>query len=150
MVGQADSAVVLRLAGPADAARVLAADVFDGPAQAAFTARFLGVGAPDPRCLLLLAEHQGTVVGFASGLVLDHPDKPSMLFINELGVNEGFRRQGIGHALLLAIRAEGQARGCRESFVLTEGDNLAARALYRSAGGEETGDIVMYEWKEDG
>jgi len=144
-------AVTIRLAGPEAAARILAADVFDGPAQLEATARFLGeAGKADPRNILVLAEGDGKVVGFASGVVLDHPDKAPSLFITELGVNEPARRCGIGIALLQAIRAEGRRRGCTGSWVATEGDNAPARALYRTAGGRETEGITMYEWDEDG
>ncbi len=87
-------------------------------------------------------------MGFASATVIDHPDKPTALFINELGVNEAAQRRGIGRALVHAIRAEGRARACRQAWVLTEEDNHPARALYRAAGGEETTGVVMHDWDE--
>ena len=137
------------LVGPEDAEKVLEADVFDGPARRDSVARFLGPAeVPDPRNLMLVAEVAGRIEGFVTAVLLDHPDKPLTLFINELGVNEAFQRQGIGLALLQAIRAEGRARGCEAAWVLTEADNAAARALYRAAGGDETRDIVMFGWEE--
>jgi ribosomal protein S18 acetylase RimI-like enzyme len=139
----------VRLAGPSDAADVLAADVFDDPANALATAGFLGApGAPDPRNILVLAEMDGRIVGFASGTVLDHPDKPRNLFVQELGVNEEAQRRGIARALMAALRTEGRARGCSATWVLTEDDNHAARATYAATGGEETTGVVMYEWTE--
>lgn len=139
----------IRLVGPEDAEAVLAADVFDSPARRDSVARFLGrPGAPDPRNLMLVAEVAGRIEGFVTAVLLDHPDKPLTLFINELGVNEAFRRQGIGRALLDGIRAEGRARGCAITWVATEGDNHPALALYRSEKGEETRDIVMFTWDE--
>jgi ribosomal protein S18 acetylase RimI-like enzyme len=142
--------VILRIAGPGDVARVLAADVFDHPARLAFTARFLGTRLPDPRSILVLAERDGQIVGFASGTVLDHPDKPPELFLQELGVNAAAQGRGIGRALVARIRAEGRARGCRVTWVLTEDDNAAARATYRAAGGEEATGVVLFEWDEGG
>jgi ribosomal protein S18 acetylase RimI-like enzyme len=140
---------IIQLARPEHAPDVLAADVFDDPADALATARFLGLpGAADPHNILVLARLDGRVVGFASGTVLDHPDKPRNLFVQELGVNEDAQRRGIARALLAALRAEGRARGCKVSWVLTEGDNLAARATYTATGGAETADVVMYEWDE--
>lgn len=139
----------IRLAGPEDATRVLAASVFDGPAEAAATTRFLGTsGANDPRNILVLAEVEGHAVGFASGTVLDHPDKPTNLFVQELGVNVEAQRRGIARALLAALRAEGRLRGCVISWVLTEEDNHPARATYAATGGVETNGIVMFEWDE--
>lgn len=138
-------------AGPQDLDLVLGADVFDGPAKRDWVQRTLGqVGQPDPRNILMLASLAGQIVGFASGTVIDHPDKPTSLFINEVGAEETAQRLGIGRALLQAIRAAGRARGCQAAWVLTEADNLPARALYKSAQGVETKDIVMYDWDEQG
>jgi ribosomal protein S18 acetylase RimI-like enzyme len=140
----------VRLAGPGDHPLILDADVFDDPATAAGTLAFLGsAGAPDPRNILAIAERGGRVVGFASGTVLDHPDKPRNLYMQELGVNEDARRLGIARALIAALRAEGRRRGCRQSWVLTEDDNPVARATYTATGGEETAGVVMYDWDED-
>lgn len=139
----------VRLARPSDAPELLGADIFDDLANAFSTTRFLGsAGAPDPRNILVVAEMAGRLVGFASGTVLDHPDKPRHLFVQELGVNEDARRRGIAWALLTALRAEGRARGCGTSWVLTEAGNGPARATYAATGGTETSGVVMYEWDE--
>ncbi len=139
----------IRLARPEYAVAVLAADVFDGPATAAGTRRFLGTpGTADQRNILMIAEQAGRIVGFASGTVTDHPDKPPSLFVQEVGVNEDAQRLGIGRALILALRAEGRNRGRRSSWVLTGPDNTAARALYNTTGGVETPGVVMVEWDE--
>jgi aminoglycoside 6'-N-acetyltransferase I len=140
-----DAKVTIQLAGPGDAAEVLAADVFDGPALPQAVARFLGGGAAN---ILMLARTGGRTVGFVSGTLLDHPDKPRALYVQELGVNEPAQRRGIGRALIAAIRAEGRARGATATWVLTEADNTAARALYAAAGGAETPDVVMFDWDE--
>lgn len=141
----------IHLARAPDAPDALAADVFDAPADAHSTACFLGTpGAEDPRNIFVLARIDDRIVGFASGTLLDHPDKPRTLFVQELGVNEEARRRGIARALRAALRAEGRARGCKASWLLTEADNLAARATYAAAGGTETTGVVMVEWQEDG
>jgi ribosomal protein S18 acetylase RimI-like enzyme len=139
----------IRAVGPEDALAVAAADVYDGPARADWVRRFLGAAAaPDPRNLMFVAEVAGRICGFVSGMVQDHPDKPPTLYIGELGVNEAQQRQGIARALVQTIRSEGRARGCQATWVLTEGDNLAALALYRDLGGSETRDVVMFDWDE--
>ncbi len=136
----------IRRLGPDDAAAVLAADVFDGPATPEGTRRFLGqAGAGDRRNILMVAEMAGEILGFASGTVLDHPDKPPNLFVQEVGVNDDAQRQGIGRALVVALRAEGRKSGCTATWVVTETDNTAARALYTGTGGVETLDVVMVE-----
>lgn len=139
----------VRRVGVEDRDLVLAADVFDGPANPAGTARFLGeAGLADPRNILIIADLDGIVVGFASGTILDHPDKPRNLFIQELGVNEPAQRRGIASALLAALRAEGRAAGCRTSWVLTESGNAPARGVYAATGGQETTGVIMYDWEE--
>lgn len=147
----AGTGVVIRAVGPEAADVVLAADVFDHPAAAEATRRFLGPpGQPDPRNILVLAWLDGRVAGFVSGTVLDHPDKPRNLFLQELGVNDFAQRRGIARALIAALRAEGRARGCTATWVLTEADNAAARTTYAAAGGAGTEGVVMYEWDEGG
>ena len=37
-------------------------------------------------------------------------------------------------------------RGCREMFVLTDEDNVAAMASYRKAGGSREPDSVLWLW----
>ncbi len=139
----------IALVRPEDVLAVLAADVFDGPAQRLATMRLLGEhGTADPCNILLLAERNDRVVGFACGTVLYHPDKPPNRFVQELGVNEEARRQGIARALIARLREEGRARGCTTTWVLTEAQNAPARATYVAAGGSETTGVVMYEWDE--
>ena len=141
----------IRRLGPDDAAALLQTDVFDGPATPEGCARFLGQpGVASADNILLVAEQTGRIVGFASGTVLCHPDKPPGLFVQEVGVNDDAQRQGIGRALTLALRAEGRRQGCAASWVLTEPDNDPARALYTSTGGVETVGVVMVEWDESG
>lgn len=86
------------------------------------------------------------VVGMASGTVLLHPDKPPALFVNEVGVDEDLRNQGIGAALTQRLLDMGRARGCEGIWLATEGDNAPARALYRKLGARETKEIVVYDW----
>jgi len=141
----------IRRIGPEEAAALLQTDVFDGPATPEGCARFLGQhGAARPENILMVANEAGRIVGFASGTVLDHPDKAPSLFVQEVGVNPEAQRQGIGRALVLALLAEGRKQGCTTSWVLTEPDNAPARALYTGTGGVETVGVVMVEWEESG
>jgi ribosomal protein S18 acetylase RimI-like enzyme len=75
------------------------------------------------------------VVGFASGVHYLHPDKPPELWINEVGLAPTHRRRGLGKGLLRALLEVGRANHCTMAWVLTYRDNLAAMALYSSAGG---------------
>ena len=84
-------------------------------------------------------------VGFvlAYELLRRHGDR-AMLFVYEVEVAESHRRRGIASALLAQLAELARERGIRTGFVLTEPDNGAANALYRSVGGAT--DSVTVEW----
>jgi aminoglycoside 6'-N-acetyltransferase I len=87
-------------------------------------------------------------VGFASAVHYIHPDKPSELWINEVGVAPTHRRRGLAKDLLRALFDAGRALGCREAWVLTDRSNEAAMRLYAEVGGiEAPGDTVMQEFR---
>jgi len=138
--------VDVRLLGPGDAHVLdrVAADVFDEPVDPALGAEFLA----DPRHHIAVAIDDGVVVGFASGVDYVHPDKPRALWVNEVGVAPSHQGRGIGRRVVDALLAHARTLGCREAWVLTDRDNTAARALYRSAGGGDAeGNTVMVEWE---
>ena len=133
--------------GPGDDARVLAAGhLFDDPARAEATARFLASEGHH----LLLASVDGHDVGFVSGVETTHPDKGTELFLYELAVDEAHRRRGIGRALVQALAGLAVERGCYGMWVATEPDNDAAIATYRSAGSEAPEPSVTLAWRFDG
>jgi ribosomal protein S18 acetylase RimI-like enzyme len=111
----------------------VAPGVFDFTVREAYLTAFLA----NPANILVVAVVGDTVVGMATGIAYAHPDKPLQLFINEVGVDDAYRRQGIGTALVRRMLQEGALAGCREAWVATEVDNVEAIALYRSTGGEE-------------
>jgi aminoglycoside 6'-N-acetyltransferase I len=127
--------------GPAETgllARV-ADDVFD---EAIDPARLTAYVA-QPGHLMVVAVSGGEVVGQARGMVHRHPDLPTELYIDNLGVTEARRREGIASRMLDELVAWGASQGCEEVWVGTEPDNAAARALYEGRGAEaET--FVMY------
>ncbi|WP_312165284.1 GNAT family N-acetyltransferase [Phenylobacterium sp.] len=117
----------------------VADEVFDERVDPGLWAEFLA----DPRHHLAVALDGGVVVGFASAVHYVHPDKPPQLWINEVGVAPTHQRRGLARALLDALLALGRRLGCSEAWVLTDEENAAARAAYRSVGGEETTGVVM-------
>ena len=133
--------------GPDDAAAVMAAGaVFDHPPRADATARFLA----EPGHHLLIA-YDGAAVGFVSGVETVHPDKGAEMFLYELGVTESHRRRGIGRALVDALAALAQKRGCYGMWVATDLDNVAALATYRGSGAipdEEQAVILTWPFAE--
>jgi|SRR5690606_23408100 len=117
----------------------VADEVFDEPVDPGLTAEFL----TDPRHRLCVAVEAGEVVGFASAVRYVHPDKPSELWINEVGVSPAHQRRGVARAVMACLFDHARAEGCREAWVLTEPDNAPARALYAAVGGTETPAVMV-------
>ena len=91
-----------------DVASVAAAsDLFDADAKPEWAARFLA----DPDHHLCLAFEDGVAVGFVTGVEMTHPDKGTEMFLYELGVDEQYRRRGIGRALVAALRVAPRSAG---------------------------------------
>lgn len=130
--------------GPGDDSLVVRAEhLFDGPARVDATARFLEA----PGHHMLVASCEDEPIGFVSGLEITHPDKGTELMLYELAVDERFRRRGIGRALIRALAAVGRDRGCRNMFVLADGDNDAAQATYSFGEVQRQGEVVMFTWE---
>jgi aminoglycoside 6'-N-acetyltransferase I len=118
------------------------ARVADGVFDNAVRRDLVGEFLRGPQNHLCVAIEDGLVVGFASAVIYNHPDKPREMWINEVGVAPSHQGQGLGKALLAALFERARSLGCNEAWVLTDTDNSAARALYRSAGGAEQTDTV--------
>jgi ribosomal protein S18 acetylase RimI-like enzyme len=119
-----------------------AAHLFDSPPRDDATTRFL----VDPHHHLLVAYEGETPAGFVSGIEVTHPDKGTEMFVYELGVDERFRRRGIGRTLLRELAAVAREQGCYGMFVLTDEDNPAALATYGVDGALREHGIVMFSW----
>jgi ribosomal protein S18 acetylase RimI-like enzyme len=134
----------LRRLGRDDADAVLAAaHLFDDPPRREWTEQFLGRDGHH----LVLATVGGEPAGFVSGIEITHPDKGTELLLYELGVDEAFRRQGIGRALTEALLDLARELGCRGMWVPVDPDNEAALATYRSAGSGEPEAAAVLSWE---
>lgn len=140
-------AIAIRKLVPGDEAVLdkVAAGVFDEPVRPDLTRRFLAT----PNYRIFVALDGDLVVGMATGFTHFHPDKDEEFFVNELGVGDDYRRQGIGERLLDAILAEAKAMGCPDAWLGTEHVNGPALALYRKimrgADTEESMSVFTYE-----
>jgi ribosomal protein S18 acetylase RimI-like enzyme len=118
--------------------------LFDKPVDPEQARAFLG----DAGHLVAAAIEDGTIVSFATGTVLLHPDKRPALFVNEVGTREDRRRRGLAALVTQCLVDEARARGYRGAWVATEADNAAARALYRKLEARETDGMVVYDWDD--
>jgi ribosomal protein S18 acetylase RimI-like enzyme len=136
--------IQVRVLDQSDEDLILASEAFDHPARPDQTRSFL----IEPRNAIVGAVAEGALIGFASGTILIHPDKTPLLFVNEVGVDEGWRRRGIGKRLVATLNDWARSAGCDGIWLATEADNDPARALYRSLGARETGGVVVYDWDD--
>ncbi len=131
-VADSSQTIVIRSLGPGDEALVERLAEQDPPRTALLS---------DPRTRFVVALAGDEPVGFAFGYALPrrHGARSTFL-VYEIGVDEPYRRRGIASRLMRELLA-----GRHDAFVLTEPDNDAANALYRSLGGTRS-DVVMWEW----
>jgi [ribosomal protein S18]-alanine N-acetyltransferase len=129
--------------GPGDVERALALEeLLDGPPRVPATTRFLQEAGHH----LLVAYEADVPVGMVTGVEMTHPDKGTEMFLYELSVAEAYRRLGIGRALVDRLADIARSVGCYGMWVLTDHDNDAAIATYRSADASPEGDHVMLGW----
>ncbi|RWM71114.1 MULTISPECIES: GNAT family N-acetyltransferase [Mesorhizobium] len=117
-LNQGDDALVMRVAE----------DGFDEPVRPDRLAAYLR----EPGHFMIFAVADGVVIGQCAAVIHRHPDKVSELYIDEVGVSPAFLRQGIATKMLDAMFELGRELGCREAWVGTEPDNIAARAVYEA------------------
>ena len=129
--------IEFRKLGPGDEAMLetVAPGVFDEPVRPDLAKRFLAT----PNYRIFVALDGGLVVGMCTGFTHFHPDKDEEFFVNELGVDDAYRRQGIAERLLRLMLDEAKAMGCPDAWLGTEHINTPALALYRKVmTGEDT------------
>jgi ribosomal protein S18 acetylase RimI-like enzyme len=124
-------------------------DVADGVFDKTIDPARLKTYLSSPGYRMIVALNDRRIVGQCAAVIHQHPDKPTELYIDEVGTAPPFQRQGIARRMLDEMFAIGREEGCEEAWVGTEPDNDAARALYETRG-EKSGDaenFVMYVYK---
>jgi N-acetylglutamate synthase-like GNAT family acetyltransferase len=132
-------AVTVRPAAPhdRDVIRDLLAEL-DYPTDAATMAGRMDRITADPSVRVLVAERDGSVVGFASLHVLHLIERPALGRLSAISVTASERRSGVGLALVERIEEEARAAGC-DRLEVTSGEwRDDAHAFYRHLGFEET------------
>jgi ribosomal protein S18 acetylase RimI-like enzyme len=125
-----------------------------GPGDEAVVRRLAEDAAPqldllaDERTIFLVAFDGDDPIGFVLAYeLLRRRGDPAHLFVYEVGVDEGRRRQGVATTLFRELSRLALARGIRTGFVLTNESNEAAMELYRSVGGERPNtDDVLWDF----
>ena len=117
----------------------VAEDVFDEPVDPERLAAYLAA----PGHLMLVALANGEVVGQIAAVIHRHPDKPTELYIDEVGVTPALQRRGLARRMLDETFALGRTLGCEGAWVGTEHDNHPSRGMYESIGAKPE-PFVMY------
>lgn len=94
--------------------------------------------------LMVVALLDTAVVGMCTAIIHRHADKATELYVDEIGVVEGYRREGLGRRMLDEMFRWGTERCCQEAWIATEPDNVAARGLYESLAPNEMDGCVFY------
>jgi ribosomal protein S18 acetylase RimI-like enzyme len=101
-----------------------------------------------PDTLLLVARWDGVACGFLSAYRLQRFDRRGAeVLLYEIGVEEPFRRRGVGRALVAEAKRWSTEVGADELWVLTEDGNTPARALYAATGGREETGFTMVDYR---
>lgn len=103
------------------------------------TARYFQLSAEDPDHIYLLAEEDGQALGYAHIIIRERKGSSVMtdrctFLIEEIGVREGYRRRGIGRALLTEVQCLAGIKGADAIELCVWAFNEDAAAFYRKAG----------------
>ena len=105
----------------------VAPEVFDEPVDPKRLHDYLR----SPGHMMVLAFEGDLVVGQCAAVLHRHPDKPTELYVDEVGTASTHRRMGIARLMMDELFAWGRELGCVEAWLGTETDNEPAKALYR-------------------
>lgn len=108
--------------------------VFDAPPDPILVDRFLAA----PHLHIAVAVARDRMIGMCSGVVYHHPDKADAYWINEIGVVDAWRRQGIGTRLAQVSADHARRLGCTEIWVLSD-PTEEAEGFWQSLGWARTG-----------
>ena len=85
--------------------------------------------------LSFVAEEDGEIMGFIFAQMLHHVyNTENMVWIENFGVHEYFRRIGIGYRLLRATIEEGKVKGATVAHSAIQPDNVRSIMLHKKAG----------------
>ena len=127
------SAIAVRRLEPGDHAIVMNAPGLFDPAPDPEALRALLASPTDH---LVLATVDDAPAGYARAHELRRVAAPDPNFlVTEIRVDPALRRQGVGHALILALKDLARARGARSMIVVTDLAHPAPEGLYASTGG---------------
>ncbi len=90
----------------------------------------------NPAYILLAARQAGHLAGFAMGVVCEdlYGDGRPFMVVEDLIVDKGQRRQGVGRALMAALEKAAIERHCGQIIFVTEANRTDSIRFYQSLG----------------
>ena len=116
------------------AVAALEAEVFGPSHHTPWSERLFSDDLAEPGHIWWVAHDEGTIVGYAGGVVAG-----SEVQISNVAVASSRRREGIAGRLLARVTYDGQMLGATTSVLEVDVDNAAAQALYSKLGYSEVG-----------
>jgi ribosomal protein S18 acetylase RimI-like enzyme len=112
---------------------------FKPPGPDTFAPNAVAVLLGQPENLLLIAEVDGIAAGYAYAEIVHRPETPfyysfDMIHLHHIGVRPAHRRQGVGRALLDALRAAANDAGIELVTLDVWTFNEGARTFFRRHG----------------
>jgi ribosomal protein S18 acetylase RimI-like enzyme len=115
-----------------------------------FSGEYLWKFLAQSQNILIVAQHKGVLAGFLLAYLLDRVDRDQrMVCLYEIGVSESLRRQGIGRAMIEALKLICKKENVMKTWVITNRSNLAAFRLYQGTGAaaDPSGDEVTFVYR---
>jgi aminoglycoside 3-N-acetyltransferase I len=127
----------------------IAADVVKTFAAKDVSLEYMKRFLSNPANYLIVAEVEGNLAGFLLAYALERLKEDShKMFIYEIEVAEGYRRKGVGTALISHVRGIVKREKMLSAFVFTNYWNEGAVEFYKSTGAEvENGDDLLFVYE---
>lgn len=88
------------------------------------------------------------VVAFAWGYLLERMDDAPMLYIHSVDVHEGYKQKGYGSLLIDTFLTYAREKHVRNTFLITDKENIPANKLYQKFASDKEEDKVLYIFKD--
>lgn len=101
----------------------------------------------NPLILAFMVIDEEEVIGFAWGYIQERFDNRNMLYIHSVDVIEKAQNKGVGTLLIKTFIDYAKEHNFRNTFLITDEDNIAANKLYSKFTDEIEKNKILYIFK---